>query len=415
MMSRVKSGEAETVALVFCGGEGTRLQPLSYLIRKEMLPIGRARKPVLEFIIDHLRRNGIRDIVFLGSRRHGGDVANYFGDGRRFGVHISHQPDPENCPGTGLALLWAIEQLPLEDKHLLVYYGDILNSVDLRELLEVHKNKKSAATLVLSNEYKVPKGIARMEADGFLTSFEEKPNWPGPGKVGLGLMCIDTPRLIRACGGLPKSLAELQQSGFRDIMGDIIPRLLKKDSVFGYITATEWLDIGSFESYAKVREDVEWLIGEDAEPPATERGLSVFLSYHICRSNKDFIEDKLIPCLNAAGIRVVSGGSLERTHDTTQSPSQHAVQEIDRSDGVIAIVTPDETRRSASPSDYVSYEVAYAHGKGKLLGLFIQQGTQIPDPWQGSYTWTNFTFEDSDILIRDILLKATKVGSKIES
>jgi NDP-sugar pyrophosphorylase family protein len=53
------------VAMVFCGGSGTRLRPLSYLIRKEMLPIGRSRKPVLEFIVNHLRRQGIRDIVFL--------------------------------------------------------------------------------------------------------------------------------------------------------------------------------------------------------------------------------------------------------------------------------------------------------------------------------------------------------------
>jgi len=34
------------VALVFCGGKGTRMQPVTSLIRKEMLPVGPQRKPL---------------------------------------------------------------------------------------------------------------------------------------------------------------------------------------------------------------------------------------------------------------------------------------------------------------------------------------------------------------------------------
>ncbi|RLE60193.1 MAG: nucleotidyltransferase family protein, partial [Thermoprotei archaeon] len=37
-----------TIALVLCGGEGTRLRPLTFYFQKTMLPIGINQKPLLE-------------------------------------------------------------------------------------------------------------------------------------------------------------------------------------------------------------------------------------------------------------------------------------------------------------------------------------------------------------------------------
>lgn len=403
----MKTGStSETIALLLCGGEGTRLRPITYLIRKEMLPIGRNRKPLLEFSIAHLRSHGIRDIIFLGSRAEGDDVANYFGDGRRFGVRIVYQPDHQHCAGTGHALLWAMRQLNLQDKQLLIYYGDILTTVDLNEVITFHQKYDAAATLVLSDEYKIPKGIAKINNTGKVTGFVEKPDWRGPGKVGVGMICINSARVVKAIDGLPSTDEELRRSKFRDIMGDIVSTLISRDTVRGYVTQAPWLDIGSFESYNKVREDVTWLISNIADLSAIERGLAVFLSYHINGQNNLLVNDLLVPCLEAAGMRVIPGGKLNRRHPVTTGIGQAAHTEIDESDCVIAIATPDPPGKV--PSNYVQHEVAYAHGKGKLIGLFVQKGTKVPAPWEHTYTWIEFDRADTGSIIRDILKTITQ-------
>ena len=50
-----------TKAAVLCGGEGTRLRPLSNYFQKTMIPIGPKRRPLLEYIVRLIGYNGISD------------------------------------------------------------------------------------------------------------------------------------------------------------------------------------------------------------------------------------------------------------------------------------------------------------------------------------------------------------------
>src|SRR5438093_1618992 len=47
-------------ALVLCGGKGTRLRPLTYSIPKQLIPI--ANRPVVHYVMDHLRDVDIREV-----------------------------------------------------------------------------------------------------------------------------------------------------------------------------------------------------------------------------------------------------------------------------------------------------------------------------------------------------------------
>ena len=76
-----------TVALILCGGEGTRLRPLTFYFQKTMLPIGLNQKPLLEYIVRLLKYHRINDIVMLVGYKYK-QIINYFEDGSRFGVHI---------------------------------------------------------------------------------------------------------------------------------------------------------------------------------------------------------------------------------------------------------------------------------------------------------------------------------------
>ena len=80
-------------AVIMAGGEGTRLRPLTSNAPKPMLPL--VNRPMMEHIIDLLRRHGIDDIVvtvaFMANA-----IRTYFGDGSEFGVNIDlrHRGDP---------------------------------------------------------------------------------------------------------------------------------------------------------------------------------------------------------------------------------------------------------------------------------------------------------------------------------
>ena len=83
-----------TKAAILCGGEGTRLRPLSNYFQKTMIPIGSKRRPLLEYIVRLIGYNGISDITLLTGYR-SEDIEHYFCDGSSFGVNISYSRDPE--------------------------------------------------------------------------------------------------------------------------------------------------------------------------------------------------------------------------------------------------------------------------------------------------------------------------------
>ena len=68
-------------AVILAGGLGTRMHPLTCDIPKPMLPF--ANKPIIEYTVELLKKNGITDIVML--LYHQPDVIKeHFGDGCRF-------------------------------------------------------------------------------------------------------------------------------------------------------------------------------------------------------------------------------------------------------------------------------------------------------------------------------------------
>ncbi len=70
-------------AVVMAGGEGSRLRPLTILRPKPMVQI--VNKPVMEHVLDLLKRHGITEVVvtvqYLASV-----IQDYFGDGSNLGM-----------------------------------------------------------------------------------------------------------------------------------------------------------------------------------------------------------------------------------------------------------------------------------------------------------------------------------------
>src|SRR3990172_5036248 len=106
-------------AVILAAGEGQRLRPFTFTRPKVMLSI--ADKPILQYVVEALAQNGIRQIVIVvGYRRE--QVFDYIGAGEQFGVDIVYITQEKQL-GTAHALAQAKDVV---DHEFLVLHGDKL-------------------------------------------------------------------------------------------------------------------------------------------------------------------------------------------------------------------------------------------------------------------------------------------------
>ena len=239
----------DTYGVVLCGGRGSRLRPLSYYIPKPMVPIGRREKPLLEYVLRLMAFHGLKDVLLLVGCK-GNQIRNYFRDGSFLGLRLSYAHDSRDFLGTGGAVLNALRLglLP-EDDTILIYYGDILSDINLKEMLRVHRSSGAAATIAVSMTYRLPVSIAKLNRD-WIVEFEEKPALKLP--VGIGILAVE--------GETLQHMTNLHKKGHGlDLMRNFIPYLIKQGMpVKAYVTDAFWYDIGSLEKYEKLdHNDIE--------------------------------------------------------------------------------------------------------------------------------------------------------------
>ncbi len=162
----MNSGQQPTVtqAIILAAGRGERLSVLTALRPKVMLPVG--NKPIVEFVIEALAANGIRDIVLVvGYQRE--MVQDYLGSGERMGVTLQYVVQ-ENQLGTGHALDAAQETAA---QHFLVLPGDnIISAAAIGELARSTEN----AILVTDQARGDQHGVVEVQND-MATNLVESP------------------------------------------------------------------------------------------------------------------------------------------------------------------------------------------------------------------------------------------------
>lgn len=229
-------------AVVLAGGMGTRFHPYTEIVPKPMIPIGVDEKPVLEYIVKWLSRFGVKKYVFLVNYRWR-YIQNYFGDGSRFNVEITYSIDePNGYTNTGGSILKAYRE-GLFTGTAIIWYGDILAPLDVKDLLNYHQSKRGDLTLVVTKKYKVPVGVATLGSDFSIIEMREKPYLDINATIGVGVLETKI---------LDDDLEEKLGLNF-DFMGDLIPWLItKRAKIYGYVYNGDWFDVGSLEKYKKL-------------------------------------------------------------------------------------------------------------------------------------------------------------------
>lgn len=229
-------------AVILAGGEGTRLRPLTCNMPKPMMPI--MERPVMEYIIDLLKKYEIRDIA-ITLQYLPEEITNYFGDGKDYGVNINYFTE-EFPLGTAGCVKNAENFL---DDTFVVISGDAVTDINLSQAISFHKGKKAIATIVLK-EVKVPLeyGVVIMEKNQRIKGFLEKPSWSEvfSDKVNTGIYVLE-----------PDIFKYFKKNQKFDFSNDLFPILLSKDiPMYGYVTDGYWCDIGSVEQYKNCHYDI---------------------------------------------------------------------------------------------------------------------------------------------------------------
>lgn len=126
--------------VIMAGGKGTRIAAVKSDVPKPMIPI--AGKPILEWQIDCLRSQGLKDITLvIGHLGH--VIKDYFGDGAKFGVTISYFEETQPLGTAG-----ALFKMPELAEDFLLMCGDVILDVDFNRFIEFHKKNHAWASLM---------------------------------------------------------------------------------------------------------------------------------------------------------------------------------------------------------------------------------------------------------------------------
>jgi len=135
-------------AVILAGGIGVRLRPFTFSIPKPLLPIG--EKPILEIIINRLKKQGFKDVVMaIGYKSK--MIQAYFGDGSEFGINITYLIEKRPF-GTAGPLVQFRKQISLDkNEPLILMNGDILTSLNFKKMVKYHKDNNLAITVGVKN------------------------------------------------------------------------------------------------------------------------------------------------------------------------------------------------------------------------------------------------------------------------
>lgn len=226
--------------IVLAGGRGTRLNPLTLAISKQLLPV--YDKPMVYYPLSVLMLAGIRDIAIISTPDDLPLYRKLLGSGTQFGVKLTYivQAEPE---GIAQAFLLAEDFIQAEPCALVLgdnlFFGQAFTST-----LRAARNLETGA-LVFAHRARDPErfAVVTFDQDFRATSLEEKPSSPLSEWIITGLYFYDN-RVSDFARNLKKSpRGELEITDLN--------RLYLEDgslSVERLGRGFAWLDTGTHES-----------------------------------------------------------------------------------------------------------------------------------------------------------------------
>jgi glucose-1-phosphate thymidylyltransferase len=223
--------------VVLAGGLGSRLEPLTRITNKHLLPV--FNKPMVYYSIQTLVEAGIDDIMIVTGGNNAGDFLRLLGNGQEFGLkHLQYSYQKGEG---GIADALRLANHFVDNDRVIVILGDNLIEKSIREYVRNFAFQEKGAKILIK-EVEEPQRFGVVELNGDrVISIEEKPKFPKSNFVVTGIYMYDSQvfEIIKTLK--PSGRGELE-------ITDVNNAYLKKGELTYDILEGWWTDCGTFDS-----------------------------------------------------------------------------------------------------------------------------------------------------------------------
>ncbi len=225
---------AEIPVVIMAGGKGQRLQPITNILPKPLIPMG--KKPIVQVIMEKFRKYGATNI-FMSVNYRAEMIKFYFDSlkGKDYSIEYIHEEKPLGTAGSLYLIKDKVEGT------FFISNCDIIINHNYTEMLEYHRSQGNAITAIAAMKfYSIPYGTFEVGENGRLLSILEKPEHTY--MINTGMYIMESYVL--------DYIAENEHIHITELMEKVNSKI-GKVGIYP-INSNSWVDIGTWKEYNKV-------------------------------------------------------------------------------------------------------------------------------------------------------------------
>ena len=247
--------------VVLAGGLGTRLDPLTRITNKHLLPV--YDKPMIYYPIETLVNADISDILIVTGGQNAGDFLRLLGNGKDFGLKHINYTYQEGEGGIAEAL--GLAEHFSDSQKICVVLGDNLIEGNIVGAAQAFRDQQAGARILLQAVPDAERfGVAEIQGERIM-AIEEKPSRPKSNYAVTGIYMYDATVFDKINTLEPSRRGELE-------ITDVNNLYIQEGTMTFSMLEGWWTDAGTIDSLQRASTLVAETGANKLDLPGSESG-----------------------------------------------------------------------------------------------------------------------------------------------